>query len=261
MGKPRAMSSEQARQVRQAGHNDAKEFAKLIGLPNDYQNDAKAKKDVIDLSGDAHSVKSGKKKWQIFLYSHRRFDKDIIFKRLNGLGQLFLDCLDVFPDSFEEYQSNKAKYKNLLSPKMLVLKEKLENKDTLEAFFDKSFFNAGEVQYLTIKNENEFYVFHRDDVLNILRTKIKVVNSKKRQAGQFDNQKVVFKVINSDNTKFITIGEIEMRNDSPVHYREIKFWMRKDLTFNLLKNNIESYKKVKDKLYIFGKAIKKFKKY
>ena len=83
--KKKAMTSEQARKVRQSGHDDAKEFANLIGLPTDYQNDPQAKKDVIDLLGDAHSVKSGAKKWQIFLHSPSRFERDIIFRRLNGL--------------------------------------------------------------------------------------------------------------------------------------------------------------------------------
>lgn len=61
--KKKAMTSEQAISVRQAGHDDAKEFAHLIGRSSDYQNDTQAKKDVIDLAGDAHSVKSGTKKW------------------------------------------------------------------------------------------------------------------------------------------------------------------------------------------------------
>ena len=60
--KKRGLSSENARWVRQSGHNDALEFAITIGLPRDYRNDPKAKKDVIDPSGDAHSVKSGQKK-------------------------------------------------------------------------------------------------------------------------------------------------------------------------------------------------------
>ena len=55
--KKRAMSSEKARNVRAKGHKDAKSFAKLIGLNDDYQNDHQAKKDVIDQNGDAHSVK------------------------------------------------------------------------------------------------------------------------------------------------------------------------------------------------------------
>jgi hypothetical protein len=67
MSKRKAMSKEKAQNVRAKGHEDAKSFAKLIGLDSDYQNDVKAKKDVIDLSGDAHSVKSGAKRWQLFL--------------------------------------------------------------------------------------------------------------------------------------------------------------------------------------------------
>ena len=65
--KKRALSSEDARNIRQRGYDDALEFALSIGLSSDYKNDPHAKKDVIDLSGDAHSVKSGEKKWQIFL--------------------------------------------------------------------------------------------------------------------------------------------------------------------------------------------------
>lgn len=74
--KSRASSSDEARRYRQQGHDDALLFALSIGLNEDYKNDAKAKKDVIDLSGDAHSVKSGEKKWQIFLYGLNRFESD-----------------------------------------------------------------------------------------------------------------------------------------------------------------------------------------
>ena len=73
MRRKRALSSEDARRIRQRGHDDAKQFAQSIGLSSDYQNDIRAKKDVIDPSGDAHSVKSGEKKWQIFLYGLGRF--------------------------------------------------------------------------------------------------------------------------------------------------------------------------------------------
>lgn len=62
----RAMSHEKASAVKLSGHAKEKEFAKLIGLNDEYKNDKKAKKDVIDFNGDAHSVKSGAKKWQVF---------------------------------------------------------------------------------------------------------------------------------------------------------------------------------------------------
>jgi hypothetical protein len=253
--KRKAMTSQQARMVRKSGYDDAREFAKLIGLSTDYLNDPQAKKDVIDLSGDAHSVKSGMKKWQIFLYSTRRFERDTIFKRLNGLGKLLLNCLNVFPDSFEEYQKNKFYYKNLLKVPMQKLKQRLENKDTLKAFFEKSFFNAGEVTYLTIKDNNIFNVFHSDDVVEVLTNNINVENSKARRAGQFDNQKVIFKYEGT------TIGEIEMRNDSQIHFKEIKFWMRKDKTIELLQTYITNVKKVKPRLFVYGKTLRTFKKY
>lgn len=77
--KTRASSSDEARRYRQQGHDDALLFALAIGLSEDYKNDAKAKKDVIDPSGDSHSVKSGEKKWQIFLYRLNRFKSDPFF--------------------------------------------------------------------------------------------------------------------------------------------------------------------------------------
>lgn len=55
--KKRGLDTENARKIRQKGHDDALEFALAIGLDSDYKNDIKAKKDVIDPSGDAHSVK------------------------------------------------------------------------------------------------------------------------------------------------------------------------------------------------------------
>jgi hypothetical protein len=60
--KKRAFTPEKAKQLRQRGYDDAMLFAKSIGLNEDYINDIKAKKDVIDPSGDSHSVKGGQKK-------------------------------------------------------------------------------------------------------------------------------------------------------------------------------------------------------
>lgn len=255
--KKKAMTSEQARNVRQSGHDDAREFAILIGLSSDYKNDPQAKKDVIDLAGDAHSVKSGKKKWQIFLHSPSRFEKDAIFKRLNGLGRLFSDCLNVFPNEFKGYKKNKAYFKNLLKIPMQALKEKLQNKETLHVFMEKSFFNAGEVSYLTIKDNDSFYVFRNSDVVKVLSENSSVENSK-------GEQKVIFKTENA-NPKTLkrfprtTIGEIEIRTDSEVHFKEMKFWMGKDKTLGLLKNSVSPIKEVKPKLFVCGKAIKTFK--
>ena len=106
MSKSRASTSEAARKYRQQGHDDALEFAIAIGMNEDYQNDSKAKKDVIDPSFDSHSVKGGLKKWQIFLYHLSRFEND--FRAMNGMGELLMACINAFPTSFSEYQINKT---------------------------------------------------------------------------------------------------------------------------------------------------------
>jgi hypothetical protein len=64
--------------------------------------------------------------------------------------------------------------------------------------------------------------------------------------GQYDDQKVVFKFEGK------TIGEIEMRNDSEVHYREVKFWLHKALSLELLIKKIPllaEYEKRNIRLY------------
>ncbi|NLI56390.1 hypothetical protein GX420_05385 [bacterium] len=92
------------------------------------------------------------------------------------------------------------------------------------------------------------------DVVKVLSEKISVENSKARQLGQIDDQKVVFKVDKR------TIGEIEMRNDSDVHYREVKFWLNKDKTFKILQENIQNRSLLKENVFIYGESIKKLKK-
>lgn len=92
------------------------------------------------------------------------------------------------------------------------------------------------------------------DVVKVLSEKISVENSKARQKGQIDDQKVVFKVDKR------TIGEIEMRNDSDVHYREVKFWLNKDKTFKILQENIQNRSLLKENVFIYGESIKKLKK-
>jgi hypothetical protein len=47
LSKKHGSTSEAAKAYRQAGHDNAKSFALKIGMQADYQNDAKAKKDVI----------------------------------------------------------------------------------------------------------------------------------------------------------------------------------------------------------------------
>ena len=250
--KKRALSSEDARSVRRQGHDDALDFALLIGLSHDYQNDPHAKKDVIDPSGDSHSVKSGKKKWQIFLYGIGRFKSDDAFGAMNGIGDLLIDCIETFPESFEEYQRNKIFYKEKLRIPMVELALKLQNKRRLRAFLNKSLFNGGEVNYLTVKHDDIYHVFLNSDVVNILGDNFEVCNSQARRLGEIPEQKVLFRFDGKN------VGELEMRNDSDVHYREVRFNMIKMKAIGLLFSKITQVSKYNDKVLIYGKASTKF---
>lgn len=247
--KSRASSTEQARQYRQQGYDDALLFALSIGLKEDYKNDAKAKKDIIDPSGDAHSLKSGQKKWQIFLYSLSRFED---FRAMNGMGELLINCIQSFPRSFNDYQSNKAEAKERLRPHMVELANKLQDKYRLKAFISKSMFNGGEVNYLTVYDNNKFHVFWGKEVEQVMANNLEVTNSQAIQAGQFPEQKVIFKYEGTN------LAELEMRNDTPAHYREIRFNMIKPKAMKLLYSKITLKKNYNNKVILYGQAIKHF---
>ena len=248
----RGLSSKDAREIRQRGHDDALEFARAIGMNADYKNDKVAKKDVIDLSGDAHSVKGGDKKWQIFLYRQNRFSTDEIFATMNGIGQLLINCINSFPETYEEYIINKEYYRDKLKPNMRALATKLSERDRFKAFLSKSMFNGGEVDYLSIKHDGKFHIFYYKDVLDVFDKHIIITNSKARCSSQKDDQKVVFKCNGT------TIGEVEMRNDSKIHFREIRFNMMKPKVMLLLFSTINKTGEFSKKISLYGQANKKF---
>ena len=250
----RASTSAQARAYRQKGHDNALAFAQALGLGNDYKNDLQAKKDVIDPSGDAHSVKSGKKKWQIFLYSRIRFLSDDGFQALNGVGGLLVHCIDAFPPSYAEYKKNPAAAKKRLQTPMRELRDRFQRKALLRAFLMKSIFNGGEVNYLTILYKNIFHVFLNKDVVQIMGTCFEVINSKALKTKDFADQKVLFRY------KGINVGELEMRNDSRQHYQEIKFNMNIEHAMNLLFEKLPETKALRgsNKVMIHAGAIKRF---
>ncbi len=248
----RGLSSEDARKVRQQGHDDAFEFAMLIGLENDYQNDIVAKKDVIDPSGDAHSVKSGNKKWQLFLYGINRFSNDDFFQTMNGIGQLLIKCIEAFPDKFEDYEANKSEAKQSCRIPMRQLAELLQERRRVRSFINKAMFNAGEVNYLTVKHNEKYHVFLNKDVVTVFAEAVIVENSKARSANQVPEQKVIFKY---DGTN---LAELEMRNDSIIHYRQIRFNMLKPRMMKLLFDKLPMTKQINDSIFVYGEANKKF---
>lgn len=251
----RGLSSEAARIIRQRGHDDAMEFALAIGLNIDYRRDPQAKKDVIDPSGDAHSVKGGVKKWQVFLYGRNRFYKDEFFQVMNGIGDILISCIDSFPATYQAYQRNKQQYKEALRQHMVALKEKLQQPNRLKALISKSMFNGGEVDYLTVKEGGVFHVFWGRQVIEVFVDNVDVVNSRAISSHQTPEQKVIFKY------EGFNLGEIEMRNDSPIHYREIRFNMVKPRFMKLIFDNIQEKSKYNEFVYVYGDAINKFGKW
>ena len=248
----RALSSNNARNIRQRGYDDAREFALSIGLSSDYKNDPRAKKDVIDPSGDAHSVKSGEKKWQIFLYGLERFWSDDAFGAMNGIGDLLAECINAFPPTFPAYQRNKTAAKERLRRPMRELAELLQEKRRLRAFLNKSLFNAGEVNYLTVKHEGVFHVFLNQDVIKVFSDNLEVCNSRALSAGQMPEQKVLFRY------NGLNLGELEMRNDSETHYREVRFNMIKPKVMGLLFAKIPFIQAFSEVVWIYGNASKRF---
>lgn len=250
--KKRALSSEDARWVRQSGHNDALEFAISIGQKEAYTNNPHAKKDCFDLSGDTYSVKSGKVKWQIFLYGRKRFETDMGFRVMNGIGDLIIQCIDCFPKDFSEYQISKINAKEKLRVCMRALLEKFRDKTRLKAFFNQSIFSGGEVNYLVAKHDGMFHVFLNQDVIEAFGNALDVANSQARRVGNVAEQKVVFLYQGK------TLAELEMRNDGVKHYRQVRFNMLKPKAMNLLLEKISVTSQYNDKVLVHGNALKKF---
>lgn len=251
--KRRAMTSEEARRVKLAGHQAESEFAQIIG-GRIYPGSRK--KDVIDTQGNIHSVKSGDKKWQIFLYSRSRFEESIGFFG----SALFIACIDSFPKDREKYTQNKVAYKLKLQPAMRALKDFLSHTDqnfihnNKTIFLQEALFHSSEVDYFTIKEGKNFHIFDAGEVVKTINDSTVLTNSKARNRDQMDDQKVIFVL----PSRHITLGEIEMRNDSAVHYRQVKFWMDRKITLALLMEKIQPVVQKSSHLIAYGRASHKF---
>lgn len=171
---------------------------------------------------------------------------------MNGIGELLINCINSFPETFDNYQANKTEAKEKLRPHMVALAEKLQDKYRLKAFISKSIFNGGEVNYLTILDNNKFHVFWGKEVEQVMTDNLEVKNSQARQAGQFPEQKVILKYAGTN------LGEIEMRNDSQTHYREIRFNMYKLKAMKLLYSKITLKQNYNNDVIVYGEAIKRF---
>ena len=135
---------------------------------------------------------------------------------------------------------------------MVELANKLKERSRLRAFLSKALFNGGEVDYLTVKQQDKFHVFLNSDVTQTLANNLEVCNSSARRSGEMPEQKVLLRY------KGVNLGEIEMRNDSPTHYREVRFNMIKAKVMDLLLDKIPISSEYNKKVLVHGKAAKVF---
>ncbi len=251
------MDSETASLKKIGGHMYEFDFADLIGGEVNAGNQ-QGKKDVIDKSHRFHSVKGGKW-WQIFLYRRSHWEKNTVFRGLGNIAQIMIECLDAFPPSRDDYVEAKDKHKELLREPMRNLLAELRNEDIFPAFLSKGIFNDGEVDYLTIRRSDEvFHVFEKSDVITSLVKAFELRNSMARTSDQRGEQKVIFRADRGDG-RIVNAGEIEVRNDSATHYREMKCRFNGDLIYSLLTREMPDKVSKHEKVIAYGKAIKSFK--
>lgn len=284
----RAPNSDISREKKLGGHKNESAYAAIIGGST---ISGTGKGDVKDRYGLLHSVKSGKK-WQVFLYCYNRIEKS---KYLSVLRS----CLDAFTKDYGRYVGDRTKcielkeylvkeagreavsrmpnevVKNKLGPNEYVeAKErlaeatkrvcrKLLDKAFLTKFLAEALFNGPEVSYLAVKDGATFRVFSRIDVLRVLAAELSPANSRAGHIPEdynVDGQKVLLRYSKYDKEK--NIVEIEIRNDSEQHYRELRFNMySKDFLALLLGENaaLESMKH-RDSVILYGKAIDRLHK-
>ena len=223
----RGSTSSQASIYKIKGHHDENEFSDLI--QGNVLSGTK-KTDVIDKKGNTYSVKGGAKKWQIFLYGENRFKSDSGF-RFSNIDSLFLDSINAFPLSYQNYKSDKniAKLKLLehynnfhnkpetleeyisvigkdnkyLNSKISLMKSNLKiinilkDKKVVKKFLSKSIFNNEEVDFWAIKYLESFLVFNKDEAIDLLSEILTVTNSSQTK-GRIDDinlygQKILFR--------------------------------------------------------------------
>ena len=285
----RAPSSKVSSEKKLSGHIREFNYAKLIG---GRTLGGTVKRDVEDKQGNFHSVKGGKK-WQIFLYRENKIESsrylNILLPCLNAFTA---DSKQYFQDRFEcisfkeKYISKHGKIKaKALSNKIIsshlginsymrskeqlalttqAVSDKLCNPSFLRCFLGEAIFNNDEVMYLavedsTFKKDKLFKVFRRDDVLDILARKLYPSVSKAGLTPSDYNvggQKTLLRYADG-RKKDKNIVEIEIRNDSEHHYREVRFNMYSKDTLYLLLAELGGLlsRRLCEGVILYGKAV------
>ena len=108
---------------------------------------------------------------------------------MNGIGQLLVACIEAFPERFEDYVQNKSEAKERCRVPMRRLKEALQEKRRVRAFINKAMFNGGEVNYLTVRDEDKYHVFLNKDVVHVFAEAVSVENSQAKNQNQTPSRK------------------------------------------------------------------------
>lgn len=284
----RAPSSQISSQKKLAGHDNEKEFADYI---KGETVGGTGKTDVIDTNNFQYSVKSGKK-WQIFLYGYERIENSNALNILKPCLDAFPTdysiylkdretCIEFKEDYVRKHGKLKAQslrneevHKKIgtnsyieaklnLSNETSKVKKILSNHEKRKKFLEEAIFNNEEVELLSIKDQtslsdNKFKVFSRIDVLSILSEKLFPETSNAGKVAEDFNvsgQKTLFCYLKDNKSK--NIVEIEIRNDSQKHYKQVRFNMHSKDTLFLLyhKSNNFKHKDVHPSVRYFGSAI------
>jgi hypothetical protein len=285
----RAASSEISSEKKLGGHRNEDEFASLI---SGMVIKGTQKGDVADQEGLLYSVKSGKK-WQVFLYGFERINSSKYLQVLQPCLEAFpKDSNKYFKDRIsviefkEKYvkRHGREKAKNLSNDEVIDVLGKneyinsknklakatsevyneLKNKSFLQDFLDEALFNNQEVSFLAIKDttyrkDDAYKVFSRKDVLNVLSSELFPATSKAGNVPEDYNvsgQKTLLCYRTTNGTQK-NIVEIEIRNDSDTHYRQVRFNMYSRDALTLLLKKLEKNSKLipGKKLSYYGESI------
>jgi hypothetical protein len=253
----RAMSSKAASYKKRSGHVNEQHFAYLI--EGDVVGGRTDKTDVIDQAYNTYSVKGGEW-WQIFLYGRDRFVTNTEFREIGNVANLLIDCIDAFPEDRSDYLKDKIYFKKCLQEPMRQLKDEIRRPAIFPQLLLKAIFNGNEVDCLSILSkelsrqdvpldQKYFHLFSAEDVVRLLSTKLGIENSRARGRGQMDAQKVIFRYRNKN------VGEIEIRTDSNIHYRQAKWRFNSPAILSLLQSNLEVTLVADRQTSVYGSAI------
>lgn len=287
----RAPSSQISSDKKLSGHKQEEVYATLIGGKVLHGTQ---KGDVKDKNGKLHSVKSGKK-WQVFLYGYNRISASLHLNILKTCleafpedsKQYFIDrikCISYKEDYIKIHGrelarnlSNEVLEKHLgantyveskrqLAKTINAICDVLKNRDQLRKFLEEALFNNTDVEFLAIKDgtykkDEIFKVFAKKDVLDVLSAKLHPsISSAGRVPEDYNVAAQKTLLCYEKNGRQKNIVEIEIRNDSDTHYRQVRFNMYSQDTLFLLLNSPQCLpvKSLNEHVVIHGKAIEDF---